>query len=170
MKLLGRWAVLGAVGGLGLGVLAGCGGEDGAAADRDRLDRLAATVDGLAAEIVPATADAARSDVHAWQGDYRVCSDPTSTDVSYVVAAQLDAFVGPRDQVEHRVVTAFDDAGWEVASSRGSVVTATKDGVTATLSLGAAAADLNLQTDCVQVGDDVGEEYGDRRATDFLEK
>lgn len=170
MKLLGKRSVLGALaaGVLGLGVLSGCGGEEEAAADRDQLDELADTVDGLAAEIVPATEHAARSAVHSWQGDYRVCSDPTSTDVSYVVAAQLDAVVQPRAEVLRRLVTVFEDAGWEVASSHGAVLTATQDDVTATLTIGRASTDLNLGTDCVEVADDVGREYADRQLTDFL--
>lgn len=173
MRHLGTLPLLGV---LSLGLLAGCGGADGAdgadgaAADRERLDRLATTVDGLAAELVPATEHAARSDVHSWQGDYRVCSDPTSTDVSYVVSAQLDALTEPRGRTVQRLAGAFQDAGWEVGSPQGAVLTATRDGVKATVVIGRAATDLDLETDCVEVSDDVGKEYGDRRPRDFLQE
>lgn len=149
-------------------LLSGCASEEEKASDRDQLDQLADTVDVLAARLVPAAEHAAGAQVTSWQGSYRVCSDPTFTDVSYVVSTQLDGDGLPEARARRRLLAALDRTGWE-ASEDGDF-SRTEDGVavTARLVVGAYAIDLELQTECVEVANDVGKEYGDRGSRDFL--
>lgn len=149
-------------------LLSGCASEEEKSTDREQLDLLASTTDVLAARLVPAAEHAARADVTSWQGSYRVCSEPTFTDVSYVVSTQLGSSRLPDERLRSRLATALEKTGWdasadgELSRSEGGV------DVTARLVIGSAAIDLELQTECVEVADDVGKEYGDRRAHDFL--
>ena len=149
-------------------VLSGCASEEDKASDREQLDQLASTVDDLAASLVPAAEDAAGATVTSWQGSYRVCSDPTFTDVSYVVSTQLDVSGLSETQARRRIGAVLDEAGWEATPDGDLSRTADGVSVTARLVVGSFATDLELRTECVEVADDVGKEYGERPSRDFL--
>jgi outer membrane murein-binding lipoprotein Lpp len=164
---LGRWALLVA---LGIGVLAGCGSEEDAMDDREQLDDLAATVDGLAADVVPVGEQATGATVRSWRSKYRVCSDPTFTDVSYVVEVSYSELRGDRTAAIGRLVKKLEARQWSVSEPDDRGFEATRDGVEALLVAGPYGADLTLRTDCVAVSNDVGKEYGERPSRDFLEE